>query len=134
MTWSFMCLFPAAGFGTSDVWTGLRQLGERLSPEAALHIEFKIDSIAHLKRSPVSIFSHDLVSGHKIVLGSEALFEECQDHLDSTAIPLSEASRLLLNRCSGILLAQEILSHSGLNQLSTQGIHPLNWFRTVLRT
>jgi hypothetical protein len=95
----------------------LRQLAERLSPKAGLHVEFKIDSLGHFKRSPVSIFSYDLVSGHKIVLGNEALFQDCQHHLDSTAIPLSEASRLLLNRCSGMLLAQELLSRSAAHGL-----------------
>jgi hypothetical protein len=95
----------------------LRQLGERLSPKAGLHVEFKIDSLPHFKRSPVSIFSYDLVSGHKIVLGNETFFEDCQNHLDSTAIPLSEAARLLLNRCSGMLLAQEILNHSAVDDL-----------------
>lgn len=93
----------------------LRQLGERLSPEAGLHVEFKIDSIPRLERSSVSIFSYDLVSGHKVIFGSEALFEGCRNHLDSSAIPLSEASRLLLNRCSGLLLAREILTRAALD-------------------
>jgi len=91
----------------------LCQLGERLSPEAGLHVEFKIDSLARLKQTPVSIFTYDLLSGHKIFVGNESLFNGCQKHLDSTAIPLSEASRLLLNRCSGLLLAREVLSNSG---------------------
>jgi hypothetical protein len=88
----------------------LRELGERLLPKAGLHVEFKIDSLQRLQRSPVSIFSYDLVAGHKIILGNEQLFRDCKQHLDPSGIPLSEALRLLFNRCTGLLLAREILS------------------------
>jgi len=87
----------------------LRDLGERLSPEAGLHVEFKIDSVQRLRRNPVSIFSYDLVAGHKIIMGDEQLFADCEQHLDPSGIPLSEALRLLFNRCTGLLLAREIL-------------------------
>ncbi len=87
----------------------LRQLGERLTPEAGLHVEFKVDSARRMQRSPISIFTYDLISAHRILFGNAALFEGCEHHLRSETIPLSEASRLMLNRCSGLLLAQEIL-------------------------
>jgi hypothetical protein len=88
----------------------LNQLSHSLSPGAGLHVEFKIDSIEKLRRAPVSIFSYDLVSGHWIVEGPIHLFRECSHHLDASRIEPSEAARLLLNRCSGLLLAKELLN------------------------
>jgi rhamnosyltransferase len=87
----------------------LRKLGEYLSPAAGLHIEFKVDSLARLRRSPVTMFSYDLVSGHRLLLGDKNIFAGCQRHLDPAKIPLAEATRLLFNRCTGLLLAREIL-------------------------
>jgi hypothetical protein len=88
----------------------LRGLGERLSPEASLHVEFKVDSLARLRRSPVTMFSYDLVSGHHIVAGNRLIFRGCEHHLDSSKIPLAEATRLMMNRCSGLLFAREKLA------------------------
>jgi len=88
----------------------LRDLGERLSPEAGAHVEFKIESAARLRRTPVSMFSYDLAAGHRIVFGNDSVFQDCEHHLDATAIPLAEATRLLCNRCSGLLLAGEMLN------------------------
>lgn len=88
----------------------LRDLGEKLSSEAGVHVEFKIESAARLRRSPVSMFSYDLVAGHRIVFGGESIFDGCRHHLDVTKIPLAEATRLLCNRCSGLLLAGEMLN------------------------
>lgn len=87
----------------------LTQLGDRLSGPAGLHVEFKVESIDKLRNGPVSMFSYDLVSANRIILGSHGIFAGCQKHLDGARIPLSEATRLLLNRCTGLLLAQEIL-------------------------
>jgi rhamnosyltransferase len=88
---------------------GLNSLGERLSSEAGLHLEFKIDSLPRLRRSPITIFSYDLVSGHRIVFGDQHIFTGCDHHRRAECIPQSEATRLLFNRCTGLLLAKELL-------------------------
>lgn len=87
----------------------LDQLGAALSPDAGLHVEFKIDSLRRLRSTPVTMFSYDLVSGHRIIHGRSDLFRGCEHHLISTDIPVSEATRLLFNRCSGLLVAREYL-------------------------
>jgi len=87
----------------------LVKLGERLSPEAGLHVEFKVDSLRRLRRSPVSMFSYDLAAGHRVVSPNGAAFTPGAHHLEAGRIPLSEATRLLFNRCSGLLLARELL-------------------------
>jgi hypothetical protein len=92
----------------------LHELGESLSVEAGLQVEFKIDSAERWRRSPVSMFSYDLLSGHRIIFGDESIFLGCEHHLDAASIPLSEATRLMFNRCSGLLLARELLQKSAL--------------------
>ncbi len=88
----------------------LHELGERLSADAGLHVEFKVDSLERLRHSEVTMFSYDLVSGHRILFGGENTFAGCEHHLDATKIPLAEGTRLLFNRCTGLLLAKELLS------------------------
>jgi hypothetical protein len=87
----------------------LHELGERLSVKAGLQVEFKIDGADRWRHSPVSMFSYDLASGHRMIFGDESIFRGCEHHLDAAAIPLSEATRLMFNRCSGLLLARELL-------------------------
>lgn len=93
----------------------LEDLGSSLSPESGLHIEFKIESIDRLRRAPVSMFSYDLVTAHRVVFGGGNVFAGCSHHLDPRAIPVSEATRLLFNRCTGLLLAKEKLLQAELN-------------------
>jgi hypothetical protein len=92
----------------------LLELGDLLSVEAGLHVEFKIDCVDRWRRSPVSMFSYDLVSRHRVIFGDESIFQGCEHHLESAAIPLSEATRLMFNRCSGLLLVRELVQKGGL--------------------
>ncbi len=92
----------------------LQALGERLTPEAGLHVEFKVYSVEKLRRSPVSMFTYDLATGHKIIFGDEGWFRGCEHHLAAEQIPASEATRLLFNRCSGLLLAKDFLRQAAL--------------------
>jgi len=87
----------------------LAKLGHELSPETGVHVEFKVESVSHLRASRVSMFSYDLLSANRMILGKADLFAECEHHLDATKIPLSEAIRLLFNRCTGLLLARQLL-------------------------
>ncbi len=91
----------------------LEELGERLSCLAGLHVEFKVYSAEKLRREAISMFSYDLVSGHKVIFGSEQIFSGCERHLMAETIPAHEATRLLFNRCSGLLLAGELLQRAG---------------------
>jgi hypothetical protein len=93
----------------------LRNLGEKLSPDAGLHVEFKVDSLNRLRKSPITMFSYDLVSRHRVLwprpaeLNGRNIFVSCEHHLTGGRISLHEATRLLLNRCTGLLLAKELL-------------------------
>jgi hypothetical protein len=87
----------------------LHVLGEILTPQAGVEVEFKITSRRELETAPVSMFSYDLLSGHRLLHGSPAILAGCTHHGDASRIPLSEATRLLMNRCSGLLFARERL-------------------------
>lgn len=90
----------------------LHRLAHNLTPEAEVEVEFKIISAAKLRHSPASMFYYDLVVGHRRLLGDESLFAGCEHHRDARKLPLSEATRLLMNRCSGLLFAREKLEHA----------------------
>ena len=87
----------------------LNEFAEELSPRAGVEIEFKILSLEKLKKSPVTMTFHDLVTGHRVLRGSKNLLRCCDHHHSANAIPLWEATRLLMNRCSGLLFSAERL-------------------------
>ena len=89
----------------------LHELIAGLAPGAGVELEFKITSPTQLRRSPPSLFYHDLIMGHRWLLGDDSLFAGCEHQRDAGTIPLSEATRLLMNRCSGLLFAREKLEH-----------------------
>lgn len=86
-------------------------LGEILTLMEGIEIEFKIISLAELRRSRVSMFSHDLLMGHRLLWGDAGLLSGLNAHRIAEEIPGYEATRLLMNRCSGLLFAQERLEH-----------------------
>jgi hypothetical protein len=89
--------------------SALHKLAEKLARQAGIEVELKISSIARLRKEPVTMFSYDLVAGHRQFHGPEDLLEGCEHHFAADKIPLSEATRLLMNRCSGLLFATEQL-------------------------
>jgi hypothetical protein len=87
----------------------LDELAHALSATAGIEVEFKIISNASLRRSSVTMFYYDLVCGHRRVAGPADLLAGCGHHHRATDIPLAEATRLLMNRCTGLLFARQRL-------------------------
>jgi hypothetical protein len=87
----------------------LHALGSELESAAGVELEFKIDSVAMLRRRGLNLFDHDLLMGHRWLLGDDRLFAHCDHHRQAAKLPLSEAARLLMNRCSGLLFARDKL-------------------------
>lgn len=87
----------------------LHRLAEELTAWARVEVEMKIISLAKLRRSPPSLFYHDLIMGHRWVLGEENGFKGCERHREAALVPPAEATRLLMNRCAGLLFAREKL-------------------------
>jgi hypothetical protein len=94
----------------------LHELGESLSPDAGLEVEFKVLTLDKLRRSPPSMFYYDLMAGHRWQLGNDTLLAGCEHHRDAAKIPLHEATRLLMNRCSGLLYSQERLQRKDFSE------------------
>jgi len=90
----------------------LHHCAEELTPQARIEIELRATSFAKLRRSRPGMFYYDLVMGHKWIIGNEQLLAGCEHHRQAELIPLSEATRLLMNRCSGLLFAKERLQRS----------------------
>ena len=89
----------------------LHQCGEELTAEARIDVELRAFSFPKLRRSPTSMFYYDLVMGHRWIIGDENLLQDCDHHRRAELIPLAEAARLLMNRCSGLLFSKERLQH-----------------------
>jgi hypothetical protein len=101
----YVCLRGNRHLNERRFGRALHVLGEILTPQAGAEVEFKITSLRELRRSPVSMFSYDLVMGHRWLVGDDRLLAECSHHRDAEQIPLAEATRLLMNRCSGLLFS-----------------------------
>jgi hypothetical protein len=87
----------------------LDHLGETLSAQVGIEVEFKILSPRQFRRGGVTMFFYDLMMGHKVLAGDPAILAGCEHHRAAHQIPLAEATRLLMNRGSGLLFALEKL-------------------------
>jgi hypothetical protein len=89
----------------------LRVLGEILTHLVGIEVEFKITSLAELAHRPISMFSYDLAVGHRLLWPSDAarVAESYAHHRQAETIPRDEATRLLMNRCSGLFFARQHL-------------------------
>ncbi|HEV8541758.1 MAG TPA: hypothetical protein VGR78_05150 [Verrucomicrobiae bacterium] len=90
----------------------IHHAAEELTALADIDVEFKLLALRKIERSPVTMFYYDLISGHRMVQGDDAWLARCQHHRSAHRIPLHEATRLLMNRCSGLLFAQERLARA----------------------
>jgi hypothetical protein len=87
----------------------LHHLAEQLTPEAGIEVEFKVLSQQKLESSPITMHYYDLIAGHRRLWGEEDLLRRCSQHESATNLPLSEATRLLMNRSSGLLFSNSLL-------------------------
>jgi hypothetical protein len=95
---------------------GLRQLGHELTEKHGIEVEFKLLTLAKLRSSSPSMFYYDLMMGHHWALGNDQMLAGCEHHLDADKIPLHEATRLMVNRCSSLLFAAERLARRDFTQ------------------
>jgi len=92
--------------------TTIHELSEDLSKKEQIEIELKLLSLRKLQYSPVTMFYYDLVTGHRLVHGTDDWLGACEHHRAAHRIPLHEATRLLMNRSSGLLFASERLARA----------------------
>ena len=87
----------------------LHALAHEWTEKAGIEVEAKILTLDKLRDSDVTMFYHDLIVGHRLAHGSPELFADCEHHRASHRIPLHQATRLLMNRTSGLLFATEMI-------------------------
>lgn len=105
----YVCLKGSRHLNERLFGHALHVFGEILTPQAGVDVEFRITSLRELEKGAVSMFSYDLISGHRWLIGEEALLARSQHHRAAERIPLAEATRLLMNRCAGLLFAADRL-------------------------
>jgi hypothetical protein len=108
----YVCLGGNRHWNEQRFGRALHVLGEILTPQAGVEVEFKITSLHEFRRNSVSMFSYDLVMGHRWLMGDERLLAGCSHHRDAERIPFIEATRLMMNRCSGLLFSASRLEQS----------------------
>ncbi|MEO6183909.1 MAG: hypothetical protein ABIP71_12560 [Verrucomicrobiota bacterium] len=104
----YICLEGNPFFNERKYRNPVNNLAHQLSPLAEVEIEFKITSREKLQAVPPTMFTYDLACGNRTLIGNENLFSDSRFR-DSRQVPLFEATRLLMNRCSGLLFARERL-------------------------
>jgi hypothetical protein len=91
----------------------LADLCHRWSEKSGVEFEAKLLTVEKLQRAPVSMMYYDMVVGHRWLFGEGGEFANCEHHRAAHRIPLHEATRLLMNRASGLLFAKELLEEMG---------------------
>jgi len=88
----------------------IHALEHRMTEKIGIEVEFKILSLEKLASSPTTMFYYDLVCGHRVTAGPVTVLAKCSHHANAARIPMHEATRLMMNRCSSLLFAAERLS------------------------
>jgi hypothetical protein len=86
----------------------LAELAHHWTEKTGIEFESKTLTFAKIQRAPVSMFYYDLVVGHRWLFGEAEEFANCEHHHAAHRIPLVEATRLLMNRASGLLFAKTL--------------------------
>lgn len=82
------------------------------SEKAGIEFEAKLLTFEKLQQAPVSMMYYDLVVGHRWLFGAVGEFPDSEHHRAAHRIPLHEATRLLMNRASGLLFSKALLAKS----------------------
>ncbi len=87
----------------------LAEAGESLYPQVGVHVDFGPPlPRARLSELPYELMLMELKAGHRVIYGSPAILDAMPAY-DSSAVPLQEGARLLMNRGVGLLLSRQKL-------------------------
>lgn len=89
----------------------LESLATTLSAQTGATISIRLLFVEALRNVPVSVATHDLVAGHRCVIGDDSLFAGCGYHRDASNLSLNEALHEFVNCCSSLLMAAGRLAH-----------------------
>lgn len=108
----YVCLAGNRFWNRRHFGPALHAFAKQMTALAEVDAEFHIITLAELRRPAPNMFYYDLVSGHRQLWGDPHLLADCGHHRNAGNLTLIEATRLLMNRGTGLLLASERLQHS----------------------
>ena len=73
----------------------LKKLEEEVSEELGITVDYFLHTVNSLKRADSSLMNYEMKNGHMVLYGAENILDIMPDY---KAVPLREATRLLLNR------------------------------------
>ncbi len=89
----------------------LRRPARLLSDRLGIRVDIAVDTMSDLVSAPATIAYHEIKKGHILLWGQEEPFARMPAY-SANDIPLTETTRLLLNRGAALLWAREILISS----------------------
>jgi len=84
----------------------LKKLEEQVSEELGITVDYFLHTVNSLKRAECTLMNYEMKYGHMVLYGDENILDIMPDY---KAVPLREATRLLLNRGKLLLDIQETL-------------------------
>ena len=111
----YVCVRGDRFFSRRRWQSQLHDLAAEMTTRAGIDVEFQVVSRDSLCRSRVNMFYYDLIAGHRWIWGDRTLLGACGHLRSARAIPALEATRLLMNRCTGLLLARQKLQRTCLD-------------------
>lgn len=87
-------------------------LGHTLTKRHGIEVEMRLLGGGELRRARASMFYYDLYHGHRWVLGDDTLLADAAHHAEAKHLPAEEATRLLMNRASGLVFAAARLARA----------------------
>lgn len=103
-------------------------IGHELTERFGIEVEFRLLGSNEIQTAAPSMFYYNLIGRHRWVLGSDELLENCDHHRDPSTLGHEDASRLLIDRASGLLFAKARLRKDILHETDIDFI-----FRNISR-
>jgi hypothetical protein len=88
----------------ADVLSGLAAVSKKYAGELGIHVDFSHPlTVDDVRRLPHWLLWYDMLNGHKVLYGPEDILTANMPAYMHDAIPTIEATKLLLNRGTGLL-------------------------------
>lgn len=98
-------------------------LGHTLTERHGIEVEMRLLGGGELRRAKPSMFYYDLCHGHRWVRGDDSLLADGIHHADAKQLPSEEATRLLMNRASGLVFAAARLAREDFTRDDADFVH-----------
>lgn len=112
-------------------WPSLKAIEKKYADILGIHVDFSRPlTVADIKVWPHWQVWHDLLEGHFVLYGPADIITANAPALVKKPLPIIEASRLLLNRGSGLLWSQRVVK--GLEKEPDFGFTRRNYYKAIL--